>query len=364
MTQTFSLDELHDETVALRAAVSQLEAGKVVAVPVEVGTLVLALPHQSQANSRLNGIAKAISDAIPVVALAHRSVIEDYADNLSPLVYKLARRCWPGPVALRVGGKQAEGLATDWDSVSQNWALTDSGRAFANPRQHFTNTLLKRLSKPALGLVVSPADLKQFDTSPIDVHVSSNEETYMEGLTVVDIKGQDYQLEREGAVTNLSFSRLTGEVYVFVCTGNTCRSPMAEALFRNMLAEKMQCADDELLDRGYTVVSAGLAAYPGAPASPEAVDLLKDQGIDLSSHESQPVSEELLFHSDHIITMTQNHRDAILNAFPELAGKTHLLSDTGKDVSDPIGAGMEEYKNCRDEIEGYLRLLLDQQSST
>jgi protein-tyrosine phosphatase len=168
------------------------------------------------------------------------------------------------------------------------------------------------------------------------------------------------RVEKIGVVSERMLARLAGEVYLFVCTGNTCRSPMAEALFRKMLSDRLKCREDELLDRGFVVISAGLAAYKGAPASPEAVELLGDEGMDLSGHESQPVTEELLLHCDRIFTMTRSHREALLSAFPELAGQVRLLSPQGRDVSDPIGAGMEEYVRCRDEIASALEDLLDE----
>src|SRR5690606_38607488 len=102
-------------------------------------------------------------------------------------------------------------------------------------------------------------------------------------------------------VSERMLARLAGEVYLFVCTGNTCRSPMAEALFRKMLADRLECREDELMDHGFVVISAGLAAYKGAPAAPESLEILRREGIDLSAHESQPVTEELLFHCDHIL---------------------------------------------------------------
>jgi protein-tyrosine phosphatase len=152
--------------------------------------------------------------------------------------------------------------------------------------------------------------------------------------------------------------RLAGEVYLFVCTGNTCRSPMAEALFRKMLADRLRCREDELIDHGYMVASAGLAAYKGAAASPEAVELLRKDGVDLSGHESQPVTEELLQHCDHIFTMTRSHREALLSAFPETSGQVRLLSALSQDVSDPMGAGPEEYARCRDVIRQHLEKIL------
>lgn len=133
---------------------------------------------------------------------------------------------------------------------------------------------------------------------------------------------------------------------------------MAEAIFRKMLADHLHCREDELMDHGYVVISAGLAAYHGAPASPESLALLRDDGIDLSAHESQPVTEELLLHCDQILTMTRNHRDAVLSTYPELARQVRLLSPHSEDVPDPFGASVEDYVRCRNIITECLKQLL------
>jgi protein-tyrosine phosphatase len=133
---------------------------------------------------------------------------------------------------------------------------------------------------------------------------------------------------------------------------------MAEGIFRRLLAEKLGCTDEELSERGYIVASAGLSAMPGARPSPHAVEVLKQKSIDLTGHESQPLSERLLQQADRVFTMTRNHRDAILMECPEAEQRVHLLSRKGTDISDPYGSQVDVYHKCAEEMEQHLRAIL------
>ena len=121
--------------------------------------------------------------------------------------------------------------------------------------------------------------------------------------------------------------------FLLVCTGNTCRSPMAEVIAKDLLKGKP----------GVAVSSAGVFAADGAPASVEAVEAMQEAGLDLSGHRSRYMTPELVREADVILTMTESHRQAVLAAAPEAAEKTFRL-DPETDVSDPIGGPISEYR--------------------
>jgi len=131
---------------------------------------------------------------------------------------------------------------------------------------------------------------------------------------------------------------------LFVCTGNTCRSPMAKAIF------------DQMTNNAYKTESAGLSAIEQSPASENAVLAMQKMGVDLSGHKAKKITEEMLAEVDIVVPMTKTHAYIIMQ-YGVQSDKIVLIGK-GEGIDDPYGGSVEDYMRCAQELKEGVRCLL------
>ena len=141
---------------------------------------------------------------------------------------------------------------------------------------------------------------------------------------------------------------------LFVCTGNTCRSVMAQYLFEREARERGLA--------GWEARSCGLAVAPGSPVPAQVGRALRARGVGAVDHVPQPARPELLAWADAVYAMTRAHRDALWREYPEHRAKTQLFLEaaggSAHDVEDPVGRPDAVYERCRDVLEQGIRSLI------
>jgi protein-tyrosine phosphatase len=321
-----------DPRLALERAVAALAAGKLVVFPTETGYHVAASVLDADALAALDRVAPAEAAVLAVPSLADAL---RWTPAMSTTARRLARRVWPGPVTLVIDDPAA-------------------GTMYLRMPAHVAPlAALQRLPGPC---VFAPLARVEPDQWAADVAVVIDDGP-MPGLTptVVRVRGETWEVTQAGAVAAADIQALMPTTVLFVCTGNTCRSPLAEALCKKLLAEQLGCTPAELPGRGFLVLSAGLAAMMGAEASPEAVEVARACGADLAGHRSQPLTADLLARADYVFAMTQGHLRAVQMCCPDDDLQARLLASDDRDVPDPIGAEPQVYHDCAQLILRYLQ---------
>lgn len=352
-----------DNPNQLRATVERaadaLRAGKLVIFPTETvyGVAANALAPEALANLRA---AKGGMDQNPfAVHLPNRADAAEYVPEAHPIARRIARKTWPGPVTLVC--EVADSKATQVGRAHPEILGELYKERFVTlrcPDHHVASDLLRQAGVPVVATSANTAG----NAPATDVEsaakalpaaalaLDGGPARYRDPSTVVAVHGGWYQIRRSGVLDDRTIARVARSEICFICTGNSCRSPMAEYIFREKLSKALQLDRSQLEQAGYFVSSAGTAAFAGGPISEGSRVALQSRGIDGGGHAAQPVTIELLQQIERAYVMSPEHRSAVLSVLPALGPRVELLDPAGP-VSDPIGGSQDDYDRCAGQIE-------------
>ncbi len=349
----------------------RLRDGALVILPTETVYGVAAAVTASGALERLRRIKGRQQQQAFTVHISSPADAKLYVADPGPIGRRLARRAWPGPLTLICNVAQPER-----EAVARRFPQADLGELYHErkiglrcPDHPVARELLAAAAVPVVASSANragaapPTDLsaalRSLSADEVDYAVDAGRTRYNSASTIVEITGQGWTLLREGVLDRRTVRRLATSEIVMVCTGNSCRSPIAEYLFRQRLAERLGVSVGRLRELGYVVSSAGTGAMFGGSISEHSREELARRGIDASGHRSQPVTVELIQRAERIYTMAPEHRETILAMVPDASGRVLPLDPAGA-IADPIGGGAEDYRRCAAQIEKAVDLRLEE----
>ena len=354
------IDEHTGCAEAVRKAAELLEEGGLVAFPTETVYGVAARADSVDAVDRLRAVkARPVEQAF-TVHIGAREDAERFVPELGCLGRRFIRKGWPGPLTLlfpvEEPGKAAV-MAGHNGAVAANMYY-EGTIGLRCPDDPVASGMLRAVRAPVVAASANSAgcvapltgdEVLRALGDRIDLLIDAGQTRYAKRSTIVRVNDRSYELVREGVLDARIVERLSTLRFLFVCTGNTCRSPMAAGLAAKMISQRLNCGERQLPERGIMVESAGTAGGFGAAAK-HAVSVVAQRGIDLSGHASSALVVEMVHHADHILVMTRSHYEMVVRMDSSARDRVQMLLDD-EDIKDPIGGTEADYEACAGSIE-------------
>jgi tRNA threonylcarbamoyl adenosine modification protein (Sua5/YciO/YrdC/YwlC family) len=326
-----------DQALVKKVAQSILK-GNIIAVPTETVYGLAGRSDRPEVAKKLYALKRRPPDKQFSFACASvERVINNYFDIMPPFAYRLMEKFLPGPLTIIYYTPEDKKIGIRVPSHAVTRAvLQEVGIPVYLPSANISGEK-EATSASEVEVVFGP---------DIDYIVEGGTCVYTKPSTVLDITQKPFKVLRPGVVSEQDVTKVFIKKRVlFVCTGNSCRSPMAQFLLRKYLQQQMLLSEDR-----YEVFSAGTAAFDGSVAAPHVVSILKEtEEVDARGFRAKKLDKYMLLASDLIFTMEDRQSDYVRQLVPSTEGrifnlKKFLPPELEKDIPDPIGKEFGVYE--------------------
>lgn len=347
---------------AVQKAAAMLDDGALVAFPTET-VYGIGCKADPACIGRLDEVKDRQLGKRYSLHIGSHAQLKRYVPHMSLRARKLVHNALPGPVTV-IFELRPEDIAHVQKELTPEVAdliYTDGTLGVRYPDHAVASAVLAQTRKPIVAPSANPSakepaktleQVRDYFDGRLDAIIDTPGPncTYNQSSTVVKVGKFNIDIVRQGVISASQIQAWSSLEIVFVCTGNTCRSPMAEAICRKYFADNLGCSIDELPALGYKISSAGISSFSGAVASDHSASVCRENQVSLDGHQSRPLTLEVIEKSDLIFTMSHSHWLRIVELDPLAERKCFLLDENG-DIADPIGFGVEVYRQCFKQIE-------------
>ncbi|MHC4624576.1 MAG: L-threonylcarbamoyladenylate synthase [Planctomycetota bacterium] len=359
-TRVIKLDAVRPDLGSIKEAAGLVCAGGLVAFPTET-VYGIACRVRSDSLDRLNKVKGREPEKPYTLHIWQKDDVKKYVPTVGVRGQKLIEGAWPGPVTIvfELDSGELEKKRQEFGREVFEGLYKENCIGIRCPDNPIAEALLRETGSavvaPSANLAGQPPAVNGEEvlaqlSGQVELVLDAGPSKYKQNSTVVKVGKKGLEILRSGVYSAAELEVMSQVRFLFVCTGNTCRSAMAEGIFRKYLAEKLGCRVDQLEEVGYKMSSAGVLAADGFPASRGAVAACGAKGVDIRAHKSSGLSEALVNESDFIFVMCGMHREHVVGLSREAGNRCVLLAGDS-DIPDPVGQPQEVYDVCGNLIE-------------